>query len=70
MISTLLFPAQPELTPEIAPTWSEGSDVFHITEKCKRLKAILPNNRITGKPGISLRQCFTCEDIIRTKRSG
>jgi hypothetical protein len=41
-----------------------------ITEKCNRLQAIHPNNRVTGKPGIAMRQCFNCEDIIRTKRSG
>ena len=70
MNSALLFPTQPELTPEIPPTWSEASDVFHVTEKCKRLKAIHPNNRITGRPGVAMRQCFTCEDIIRAKRSG
>ncbi len=70
MQSTLLFPTQPDLTPEIPPTWAEGSDVFHITEKCNRLQAIHSNNRITGKPGIAMRQCFNCEDIVRTKRSG
>jgi hypothetical protein len=66
----LLFPAQPELTPEIPPTWTEGSEVFHITVKCKRLQTIQPKNRLTGRPGIAMRQCFTCEDIIRAKRSG
>jgi len=68
--STLLFPTQPDLTPEIPPTWAEASDIFHITDKCSRLQAIHANNRITGKPGIAMRQCFNCEDIIRTKRSG
>lgn len=68
--ASLLFPAQPGLTPEIAPTWGLASDVFHITEKCSRLQAIHPNNRLTGRPGIAMRQCFNCEDIIRTKRSG
>jgi hypothetical protein len=67
---TLLFPSEPGLTPEIPPTWGIGSDVYHITEKCSRLQAIHPNNRETGKPGIAMRQCFNCEDIIRTKRSG
>lgn len=66
----LLFPQQPELTPEIPPTWAEQSDIFHITERCKRLQAIHNNRRITGKPGVKMRQCFNCEDIIRTKRSG
>ena len=65
-----LFTDQPRLTPEIPPTWSEGSGVFHITEKCKRLKAIRRNKRITGTPSRSMRQCFNCEDIIRTKRLG
>jgi hypothetical protein len=68
--STLLFPHQPDLTPEIPPTWAEGSDVFHITDKCNRLQSIHLNNRVTGKPGVAMRQCFNCEDIIRTKRSG
>jgi hypothetical protein len=56
--------------PELPPTWCEGSDVFHTAEKCTRLKAIRRNKRITGKPGIKMRLCFNCEDIIRTKRSG
>jgi hypothetical protein len=65
-----LFTDQPDLTPEIPPTWSEGAAVFHITEKCTRLQAIHRNRRITGKPNRSMRQCFNCEDIIRTKRAG
>jgi hypothetical protein len=69
MMSMLLFPEQPDLTPEIPPTWSEGSDVFHITEKCSRLQAIHRKKRVTGKPNRSMRQCFNCEDIIRTKRA-
>jgi hypothetical protein len=56
--------------PELPPTWSEGSLVFHTTQKCQRLQAIKRNKRITGKPGIAMRQCFNCEDIVRTKRSG
>jgi len=68
---TLLFPAQPELTPEIPPTWCEGSDVFHTIEKCNRLRAIPRNRRIkANKEPIGLRLCHNCEDIIRTKRSG
>ncbi len=70
MQPTLDFPDQPTLTPEIPPTWCEGGDVFHITDKCSRLKAIRRNRRITGKPGSAMRQCFNCEDIVRTKRSG
>jgi hypothetical protein len=65
-----LFPTEPELTPEIPPTWCEGSEVFHITEKCSRLKAIQRNKRVSGKPGVAMRQCFNCEDIIRAKRLG
>lgn len=65
-----LFPDQPDLTPEIPPTWCEGSEVFHTTEKCNRLQAIHRNKRITREtPFPGLRQCFNCEDIIRTKRS-
>jgi hypothetical protein len=67
---TLLFPAQSDLTPEIPPTWSEDSAIYHITAKCTRLQAIHRNNRLTGKPGAAMRPCFNCEDIIRTKRSG
>jgi hypothetical protein len=67
---SLLFPTQPELTPEIPPTWAEASDVFHITERCSRLQAIRPNNRVTGRPGVAMRRCYNCEDIIRTKRAG
>jgi hypothetical protein len=67
----LLFDeTHPDLTPEIPPTWCEGSEVFHTTEKCTRLQAIQRNKRITGKPGIAMRQCFNCEDIIRAKRLG
>jgi hypothetical protein len=66
----LLFETHPDLTPEIPPTWCEGSEVFHTTEKCTRLQAIQRNKRITGKPGIAMRQCFNCEDIIRAKRLG
>jgi hypothetical protein len=67
---TLLFPTQPELTPEIPPTWSEDSGIYHTTEKCTRLQAIHRNRRLTGTPGIAMRHCFNCVDIIRTKRSG
>jgi hypothetical protein len=70
MQPSLQFPDQPNLSPEIPPTWCENSDVFHTTEKCTRLQAIRKNQRISGKPGIRLRQCFNCEDIIRTKRAG
>ncbi len=73
MQSASLFTEQPDLTPEIPPTWCEGSSVFHITEKCNRLKSIPPAKRIrylSGKPAPGLRQCFNCEDIIRTKRAG
>jgi len=66
----LLFETHPDLTPEIPPTWCEGSEVFHTTEKCTRLQAIQRNKRITGKPGVAMRQCFNCEDIIRAKRLG
>jgi hypothetical protein len=55
---------------ELPPTWSEGSEVFHTTEKCNRLQAIRRNRRVTGKPGVRMRLCFNCEDIVRTKRSG
>jgi hypothetical protein len=73
MHSMPLFPEQPDLTPEIPPTWCEGSDVFHTIEKCMRLQAIPAAKRIrymTGKAAPGLRQCFNCEDIIRTKRTG
>jgi hypothetical protein len=56
--------------PEVPPTWSENSDVFHTAGSCNRLKAIRKNKRITGKPGVKMRLCFNCEDIIRTKRAG
>jgi hypothetical protein len=70
MQRTLHFPDQPLLASETPPTWCEGGEVFHITNKCSHLKAIRKNRRITGKPGSTMRQCFNCEDIIRTKRSG
>lgn len=67
-----LFSDQPDLTSEIPPTWCEGSDVFHTAEKCNRLQAIPVAKRIrymSGEAAPGLRQCFNCEDIIRTKRS-
>jgi len=70
MQTSLQFPDQSELTPEIAPTWAANSDVFHTTERCSRLRAIPSRNRVMGKPNDRLRQCFNCEDIIRTKRRG
>jgi hypothetical protein len=73
MQSMPLFPEQPDLTPEIPPTWCEGSDVFHTTEKCTRLQAIPTVKRVrymSGKAADGLRQCFNCEDIIRAKRAG
>ncbi len=66
----LHFPDTAELSPEIPPTWSVGSGVFHITEKCTRLQAILRNRREKGRPGVGRRLCFNCDDILRTKRSG
>jgi hypothetical protein len=56
---------------ELPPTWSEGSEVFHTTERCNRLQAIRKNRRMTSKlPPSWMRLCFNCEDIVRTKRSG
>jgi hypothetical protein len=55
--------------PELPPTWSEGSAMYHTSEKCNRLRAILPNNRVQGKPGLR-EHCLTCEDIAATKRRG
>ncbi len=55
---------------ELPPTWTEGSSIYHTTEKCTRLQAIRRNRRVSGKPGVSMRLCFNCDDIIRTKRSG
>ncbi len=60
-----------ELSPEIAPTWGEGSEVYHVTEKCTRLQAVARKNRMTSKyPPSSMRQCFNCEDILRAQRRG
>ncbi len=73
MLPMLLFPEQPDLTPEIPPTWYEGSVVFHTIEKCTRLQSIPRNKRIqyaSGKAAPGLRQCFNCEDILRVKRAG
>ncbi|MDE3104500.1 MAG: hypothetical protein KGK08_04930 [Acidobacteriota bacterium] len=70
---SLAFPDQPELTPEIPPTWCEGSDVYHTTEKCTRLQAIPRHRRVrylNGGHAPGQRLCFNCEDIIRTKRTG
>jgi hypothetical protein len=70
MQPSLNFPDQVDLTPEIPPTWAANSDVYHVTERCGRLRAIPSSNRVTGEPPGKLRQCFNCEDIIRTKRRG
>ncbi len=70
MQPSLLFPDQPDLSPEIPPTWAEDSDVFHTSERCTRLQAIQRNKRLTGRPGSRLRLCFNCEDIVRAKRMG
>ncbi len=55
--------------PELPPTWSEQSRIFHTTEKCTRLQAIRRNRRITGNPGLR-DQCLNCLDIVSTKRRG
>ena len=55
--------------PELPPTWSEGSRIFHTTEKCTRLQAIRRNRRVTGNPGLR-DHCLNCLDIVSTKRRG
>ena len=55
--------------PELPPTWSENSRIFHTTAKCTRLQAIRPNRRISGKPGLR-EHCLNCIDITATKRRG
>ena len=55
--------------PELPPTWSEHSHIFHTTEKCTRLHAIRRNRRITGNPGLR-EHCLNCIDIVNTKRRG
>ena len=70
MQPSIPFPDQQNLTPEIPPTWAEGSGVYHVCERCTRLRVIPKSKRLTGKPHSGLRQCFNCEDIIRAKRRG
>ncbi len=55
--------------PDLPPTWSEHSRIFHTTEKCTRLQAIRRNRRITGNPGLR-DHCLNCLDIVTTKRRG
>ena len=55
--------------PDLPPTWSESSRIFHTTEKCTRLQAIRRNRRITGNPGLR-DHCLNCLDIVSTKRRG
>ncbi len=55
--------------PDLPPTWSEGSRIFHTTEKCTRLQAIRRNRRVTGNPGLR-DHCLNCLDIVSTKRRG
>jgi hypothetical protein len=60
-----------ELNPEIPPTWGEGSEVYHTTERCNRLRAVAPTRRRSSRlPPSSMRLCFNCEDIIRAMRRG
>ena len=71
MQPSLSFPDQSDWTPEIPPTWADGSDVFHVTERCNRLRAIPKGKRLTSRiPPRALRQCFNCEDIMRAMRKG
>ena len=71
MQPSIPFPDAEKLTPEIPPTWGEGSNVYHVTERCTRLQAVAPARRCTSRiPPSSMRQCFNCEDIMRTKRRG
>ena len=67
-VATAADPAFGE-EPELPPTWSEHSRIFHTTEKCTRLQAIRRNRRITGNPGLR-QHCLNCIDIISTKRRG
>ena len=70
MQPSIPFPDRQDLTPEIPPTWTEDSLVYHTSERCTRLRVIPKSKRITGKPHSALRHCFNCEDIIRAKRRG
>ena len=55
--------------PDLPPTWSEHSRIFHTTEKCTRLQAIRRNRRISGNPGLRA-HCLNCLDIVATRRRG
>ena len=68
---TTLTPRPPAFgeEPDLPPTWSEHSRIFHTTEKCTRLQAIRRNRRITGNPGLR-DHCLNCLDIVSTKRRG
>jgi hypothetical protein len=52
------------------PTWAEDGRVYHVTPRCNLFQRIRKNRRISGTPNSTLRQCFNCEDIIRTTRAG
>lgn len=64
----LEFPNHAELTPEILTTRVEESDVFHTTEKCTDGR--FRGTAGAGEAGGGRRLCFSCEDILRAKRSG
>ena len=65
--TTPLFPEQDTTLP---PTWVDGAEVYHTVAQCSRLREIRRNRRLTGKPGVKMRLCWVCEDILRAKRSG
>ena len=62
-----LFPGEDNTLP---PTWVDGAEVYHTVAQCSRLQEIRRHRRVTGKPGVKLRLCWNCEDILRAKRSG
>ena len=67
------IPRQPTDTlappPDLPPTWSEHSSIFHTTERCTRLQSIRRNRRVTGSPG-SRDHCLNCIAIAATLRRG
>ena len=70
MQPTLDFPDQ-TLDPQLDPTWSEGSAVYHLFARCRTLQLIAPANRRSQKrTPASLSLCDFCENIQRRGYAG
>ena len=64
------FPDQ-QFDPEIPPTWSEGSAIYHVNPRCRALREILPGRRRTqSRAPLGLALCEFCGKIQRLGHAG